>query len=61
MRLECPVSNAAVHLISLEAVIQIYILLKPLLCVSSNAMMANGPDPARSLIYSGPRQVSGLF
>jgi hypothetical protein len=29
---------------------------------SSDAQLAaRGPDPARDLIYSGPRQVSGLF
>jgi hypothetical protein len=36
------------------------ILLK--MVYSSNGQMAaRGPDPASGLIYSGPRQVTGLF
>jgi hypothetical protein len=27
---------------------------------SDDQLAARGPDPARSLIYSGPRQVTGL-
>jgi hypothetical protein len=29
--------------------------------ISDGQLVARGPDPARSLIYSGPRQVTGLF